>query len=166
MPLFIAINLALCFFAQTDNAFKSILLTPLLMDISLGVALVSVVGTLFKKTRHLIWYDLFSSAVLLVWFADWQSYFKEDSPMFFFYPLYYSIITALVSLYVINARDKIDKDSLAIMQSLVNKAIIQPWVIMLCLFLSLEAKENFMLFPTLMTLFLIRYSLASYLKGR
>ncbi len=86
--------------------------------------------------------------------------------MFFFYPLYFSILTALVSLYVINARDKIDKDSLIIMQSLVNKAIIQPWVIMLCLFLSLEAKQNFMLFPTLITLFVIRYSLASYLKGR
>jgi hypothetical protein len=166
MPLFIVLNLALTFFAQTNNAFKSILLMPLLTDISLGVALISLVGTLFKKTRNLIWYDLYSSAVLLVWFANWQSYFKEDSPMFFFYPLYYSILTALISLYVINARDKIDKDSLVIMQSLVNKAIIQPWVIMLCLYLSLEAKENFMLFPTLMTLYVIRYSLANYLKGR
>ena len=164
MPLFITINLALCFFAQTNNAFKGILLTPLLMDISLGVALVSVAGTLFKKTRSLIWYDLFSSAVILVWYAYWQSSFKEDSPMFFFYPLYFSMITALVSLYAINSRDKIDKAILIVMQSLVNKVIIQPWIIMLFIFLSLEARENFMLFPTLMTLLLIRYCLACYIK--
>ena len=103
MPLFIIINLALCFFAQTDSVFKSLLLIPLFMHINLGIAIVSLLGSLIKKFNSLVWFDLFSSATTVVWFAYWQTSFKDDSPMFFFYPLYFSMLSALISLFFINA---------------------------------------------------------------
>jgi hypothetical protein len=166
MPLFIIINLALCFFAQTDSVFKSLLLIPLFMHINLGIAIVSLLGSLIKKFNSLVWFDLFSSATTVVWFAYWQTSFKDDSPMFFFYPLYFSMLSALISLFFINALTKVDKDSFAIMQQIDKKVLLHPAIIMVGILLSLESHQNFMLFPTLMTLLFIRFSIASSVRLR
>jgi hypothetical protein len=114
----------------------------------------------------LIWYDIFSSSTLIVWFAYWKPLFKDDSPVFFFYPLYFALMTAFVSLFFIGQRHKIDDESFRLMLSLSKKNISQPWVVMLCVLGSLELQQHFMLYPTLMTLLIMRFALASCLEGR
>jgi hypothetical protein len=109
MPLFIVFSLTLCFIVQNAGSLQSLLSAPLLIDISLGVAIISILGCVFKKQWILIWYDIFSSSTLLMWFAYWKPLFKDDSPIFFFYPLYFALVTALVSLFFIGQRHKIDE---------------------------------------------------------
>lgn len=165
MPLFIALSLALCFMVQSASSLQGLLVAPLLIYISLGVAIISVFGSLFKKLPVMIWYDIFSSSTLLVWFGYWKPIFKDDSPVFFFYPLYFAMMTAFVSLFIIGNRHKIDHESFRLMQLLSKKSIIQPWVVMICVLGSLELQQHFMLYPTMMTLLIMRFALASCLKG-
>ena len=166
MPLFIVLSLALCFMVQSASSLQGLLVAPLLIYISLGVAIISVFGSLFKKLSVMIWYDIFSSSTLLVWFGYWKPIFKDDSPVFFFYPLYFAMMTAFVSLFFIGHRHKIDHESFRLMQLLSKKSIIQPWVVMICVLGSLELQQHFMLYPTMMTLLIMRFALDSCLKGR
>ena len=166
MPLFIALSLALCFMVQSASSLESLLVTPILIYIGLTIAITSIFGSLLRKLSALIWYDIFSSSTLLVWFAYWKPLFKDDSPIFFFYPLYFALITAFVSLFFIGQRDKIDDESFQLMQSLSKKSIIQPWVVMVCVLGSLELQQHFMLYPVMMTLLIVRFTLASCLEGR
>ena len=48
--------------------------------------------------------------------------FKDESPVFFFYPLYFALMTAFVSLFFIGQRDKIDDESFRLMGLLSKKA--------------------------------------------
>jgi hypothetical protein len=166
MPLFIALSLALCFMVQTASSLQSVLVTPLLIYIGLTVAIISIFGSLFKKLSTIIWYDIFAGSTLMVWFAYWKPLFKDDSPIFFFYPVYFALMTAFVSLFFIGQRHKIDNESFRLMQLLSKKSIIQPWVVMLCVLGSLELQQHFMLYPVMMTLLIMRFTLASCLEGR
>lgn len=166
MPLFIALSLALSFIVQNASSLQSKLETPLLIYISLGLAIISIFGSMFKILSAIIWYDIFSSSVLLVWFAYWKPIFKDDSPVFFFYPLYFSLFSAFVALFFIGQRHKIDDESFRIMQSYSKRNIIQPWVLMTLVLGSLEFQQHFMLFPVMMTLLILRSALESCLEGR
>ena len=166
MPLFIVLSLALCFIVQTASLLQSVLVMPLMIYISLAVAIISIFGSLFKKLSAIIWYDIFSSSSLLVWFAYWKPLFKDDSPIFFFYSVYFALMTAFVSLFFIGQRHKIDKDSFHLMQFLSTKSIIQPWVVMLCVLGSLELQQHFLLYPVMMTLLIMRFALAGCLEDR
>ena len=121
MPLFIVFSLALSFMVQNAGSLQSLLVTPLLIDICLGIAIISILGSMFKKRWRLIWYDIFSSSTLLIWFAYWKPLFKDDSPIFFFYPLYFALVTAFVSLFFIGQRHKIDEESFRFMRSYSKK---------------------------------------------
>lgn len=166
MPIFIAFSLALCLLVQADSSLQSIFVTPLLIYSSLAVAIISIIGSLYKKFSAIIWYDIFSSSTLLFWFAYWRALFKDDSPIFFFYPLYFALMTAFVSLFFIVQRHKIDADSIRLMRDLSNKSIFQPWVVMLSVLGSLQFQQQFTLYPVMMTLLIIRFTLASCLEGQ
>jgi hypothetical protein len=166
MPLFIVLSLALCFMVQTASSLQSVLVTPILIYINLAIAIISIAGSLLRKFSALIWYDIFSSSTLIVWFAYWKPIFKDESPVFFFYPLYFALMTAFVSLFFIGQRHKIDSESFRLMRLLSKKSIIQPWVVMLCVLGSLELQQHFMLYPTMMTLLILRFALASCVEGR
>ena len=159
MPLFIALSLAFCLMVQTASALQGALVTPLLIYIGLAVAVIGIFGSLFKKWSSIIWYDIFSSGTMLVWFAYWKPLFKDDSPIFFYYPVYFALMTAFVTLFFIGERRKIDDESFRLMQALAKKSIIQPWVVMLGVLGSLELQQHFMLYPIMMTLLIVRFTL-------
>ncbi|MDD5321650.1 MAG: hypothetical protein PHD43_13760 [Methylococcales bacterium] len=166
MPLFIVLSLVLCFIVQTASSLQSVLVSPLFIYTGLILAFISIAGIIFKKMPAIIWYDIFAGSTLIVWFAYWKPLFNDDSPIFFFYPLYFALMTALVSLFVIGQQYKIDGESFNIMRSLSNKSIIQPWIIMLCVLASLELQQHFLLYPIMMTLLITRFALSSCLETR
>ena len=166
MPIFIVLSLALCFLVQTASPLQRLMITPIMVYINLAIAIISIFGSLFKKLSARIWYDIFSSSALLVWFAYWKPLFNDDSPIFFFYPVYFALITAFVSLFFIGQRHKIDDESFRLMLFLSKKGITQPWVLMLCVLGSLELQQHFMLYPIMMTLLIMRFALEGCLEGR
>ncbi|MEI6267516.1 MAG: hypothetical protein WCP01_01450 [Methylococcaceae bacterium] len=166
MPLFIVFSLALCLMVQNASSLQSLLMAPPLIDVGLGVAIISILGGVFKKRWILIWYDIFSSSTLLIWFAYWKPFFKEDAPIFFFYPLFFALVTAFVSLFFIGQRHKIDEESFRFMRSYSKKNLLQSWILMVGVLGSLGLRQNFMLYPVMMTLLIMRFALTSCMEGQ
>jgi len=166
MPLFIVFSLTLCFLVQTVSSLQSVLVSPFFIYTGLILAITSIIGITFKKMQATLWYDIFSGSTLIVWFAYWKPLFTVDSPLFFFYPLYFALITAFFSLFIIGQQDKIDKESFNIMKSFSKKSITQPWIVMLCVLASLELQQHFLLYPIMMTFLIMRFALSSCLEER
>jgi hypothetical protein len=62
-------------------------------------------------------------------------------------------------LFLVSPQHKIDDDSRHVMQALAKKGIIQPWFIMLGVLGSLALEQHFMLYPVMMTLLVMRFTL-------
>ncbi|MFA6052547.1 MAG: hypothetical protein WC762_08140 [Methylobacter sp.] len=165
MPFFIALSLALSFTVQTASPLQHILISPFFIYTGMALAMLSIFKILSRKTPAKIWYDIFASSMLLVWFAYWKPIFNEDSPIFFLYPLYFAFITAFVSLFFIGQRHTIDYETLRQMRYFSDKSRLQPWILMLCVIASLGLQEHFLLYPITMTLFILRFALSSCLEA-
>lgn len=166
MIVFIAISLMLSFIVQTSNPLRTVLSSHLLIYIGLAGAVIGIIASILKKWSDRICYNLFASSALLLWFAYWQPIFKEESPIFFFFPLYFAIIASFFSLAFISRRDKIDNETLRQMRILSEKVGLQPWVIMLGVLGSLELQEHFQVFPVMMTMLLLRFTLSRCIESR
>lgn len=165
MPFFIALSLTLSFMVQTASPLQSILISPLFIYTGTALAVLSIFKILSKKIPVIIWYDIFASSMLLVWFAYWKPIFNEDSPIFFLYPLYFAFITAFVSLFFIGQRHTIDHETLSQMQFFSDRSRLQPWILMLCVMASLGLQQRYLLYPITMTLFILRFALSSCLEA-
>ena len=164
MPFFIALSLALSFMVQSASPLQNKLISPLFIYVGIGLAIISILGILYKKISQKIWYDIFASSMLLAWFAYWKPIFNEDSPIFYLYPLYFAFMTAFVSLFFISQRHRIDDETLRQMQSLSDKSRLKPWIVMICVMASLELQQDYLLYPITMTLFILRFALSSCLE--
>lgn len=159
MPFFIVFGLSLCYLIQVQAPILNVLASPLFTYLSAGLALIVIVGVLFKKISQKFAYDVFAASVLLVWYGYWQPFFGEESPIFFIFPLYLVFMTAFVMLFFINQRHRIDVQSLSIMRRVEKEAILQPWLIMLGTLGSLQLIDHYLLFPIMMTLVILRFAL-------
>ena len=164
MPIFIALSLAISFLAQTASPLQKLLITPAFTYIGIALAVVSIVGSIVKKLPTYLYFDLFASGTLLAWFAEWRPLFKNDSPVFFAYPLYFAFMTAFVSLAFISKRHKIDAQSFRQMRALSAKSMLKPWIIMTATLVSLALPQDYLLYPTLMTLLIFNFALAKCLE--
>jgi hypothetical protein len=166
MPFFVALCLLLAFIVQTGGPIQALLVSPVVFYASLTIAIVTIMGSFLKKIPDPISYDVFASSILLAWFALWKPLFVRDSPIFFFFPVYFALIVAFVSLFFIGQRHKIDRDSLQRMQTIVDSGVIQPWFVMACVSVTLYFENRFIQFPTFMTLLAARYALSGCLKPK
>jgi hypothetical protein len=166
MPVFIILSLGLCYLVETANPVQDILTSPVFIYIGLACAVISIIGIFFKAFRENIWYDIFFSGTLLNWFASWKPFFNEQSPMFFFFPLYFALATAFATFILIGRRQSIDRQTNEYMRAFVEKSGMEPWILMIFIIGSLQLQHHFMLFPVLMTLLLVRFTLSGCLQSR
>jgi len=165
MPIFIALSLAISFLAQTASPLQNLLIAPAFIYFGTTLAIICIAGSILKKLPTRIYFDLFASSTLLVWFAYWKTlFFKDDSPVFFAYPLYFAFMTAFVSLAFINRRHNIDAQSFRQMRTLSAKSMLQPWIIMTVTLVTLALPQHYLLYPTLMTLLIFNFALTRCLE--
>lgn len=133
----------------------------------LGVALLCFLGELSKKLPNYLCYDGFSAAALVLWFAYWKPDFNDDSPIFFFFPLYFVFVGSFMTLYLLAQVDKIDKETLRYMQGYLSyTTLLKPWLVMPGVLASLAFTEHYLLFPVMMTLLMIRFAFASCMERK
>jgi hypothetical protein len=166
MPVFVFLCLALALIVQTENRLQTVLVSDFFIYGGLTIAIATVIASFFKKLPETISFDLFSSSILLTWFAYWKPLFVSDSPIFFFFPVYFALIVAFAALFFIGQRHKIDRDSLNRMQAIVDSGVVQTWVVMSCVVASLYFEDHFLQFPVMMTLLTMRYALSGCLKPK
>lgn len=166
MLIFISLSLVLCYLAQTPSALPVMMTSPLFFYGGLAIALVSIIGLFFKKLPDRIGYDAFSSGTLLLWFAYWKPMplFNGDSPIFFFFPLYFALMSAFTTLFLSNQNHSIDKESLIYMRDFDKRRMIPAWSLMLLVLGSLEITQHYQLYPVMMTLLMLRFAFSSCLQ--
>lgn len=84
--------------------------------------------------------------------------------MFFFFPLYFVFLAAFIEIRALGPRPHIDDMSLKQMKAFANNNIVQPWVIMVGVLVSLQLPQHFLLYPVMVTLLMIRFALSRYLS--
>jgi hypothetical protein len=166
MPVFVVLCLSLALIVQTGGSVQTALVSPIFIYSGLTVAIVTIIGSFFKFVPEKLSYDLFSSSTLFAWFAYWKPLFVTDSPIFFFFPIYFALITAFAALFFIGQRHKIDRDSLQRMQAIVDSGVVEPWFVMICVLITLYFENRFIQYPVMMTLLTIRYALSGCLKPK
>ena len=166
MPIFVLLCLALAVIVQTGSPVQTLLLSPIVLYMGLAVAVCTIICSIFKKLPEYLSYDLFSSSILFGWFAYWKPLFVKDSPIFFFFPVYFALIVAFVSLFFVGKSHKIDQDSLNRMQKIVDSGVVEPWFLMICVTVTLYFENRFIQFPTMMTLLTMRYALSACLRPK
>lgn len=164
MPVFVILCLALAVLVQTGSPLQNILISQMVIYGGLAIAIVTIIGSFLKKIPEHISYDLFSSSLLFAWFAYWKPLFVKDSPIFFFFPVYFALIIAFVTLFFIGNRQKIDKFSLDTLQSIADSGVAEPWLIMIIVLATLNFENHFLQYPVMMTLLIMRYTLTNCLK--
>jgi hypothetical protein len=164
MPVFVALCLILAVIVQTKSPLQGVLVSPVFMYVGLTIAIATIIGSFFKKLPEKISYDIFASSILFAWFAYWKPLFVSDSPIFFFFPIYFTLIIALATLFFIDQRHKIDRDSLQRMQAIADSGVVDPWLVMICVTVTLYFENRFIQYPTMMTLLTMRYALSGCLK--
>lgn len=168
MLVFIFLSLALCYLVQVQSSLSIMLTSEYVIYSGLVIALATIVALFFKKLPEKIGYDTFSSSTLLLWFAYWKPmpFFKEDSPVFFFFPLYFALMSAFITLFLSNQNHRIDKESLAYMRHFDQERMMPAWSLMLCVLASVEVTEHYQLYPVLMTLLMLRFAFSSCLETK
>lgn len=167
MIIFIFLSLYIAIILQESDVMYDILASDYSIYIG-SVLLIScfiATATNFKRFPFKLRYDLFASSALLIWFSYWPDFFRDGSPVFTLYPLYFALITALFSLFFITKRERIDEDALVFLQWLSDSGRFNPSVLMVGIMASLWFPEFFMLFPVLVTLWVVRYTLACCLDN-
>ena len=164
MYFFILLSLTLGFFVGTE----SVLLRYFLTDIALYAGLCCIAGALIPaglgKLSAKIWYDLFAAGTVLVWLPYWYPDFRDGSPVFFYFPLFFALISALFSLVFIKQRQQIDEQTLKFLRWLSDSGRFNPVIIVVFVLLGLYFKHHFLLYPVAMSLLVMRYALAICLE--
>lgn len=164
MLYFIALSLGLCFLQEFASSLQTILVSTIFIYAGLATALVGIAGLYFNKLSDIVSYEIFSSGTLFLWFAYWKPLFEPDALMFFFYPLYFAVMSAFIMLVFSDQGHRIDKESLNYMRYLDKERVIPAWFLMVCILASLEARQHYQLYPVLMTLLMLRVAFSSCLK--
>lgn len=165
MPVFIVCSLLVSFLVQNESPYLVLLSSPAVLAIGAIATAASIIGALLKKMPSEVWYDLFATGTLLIWFAYWRPLFNDDAPMFYFFPLYYTLLTAAVTLLFINRSEYFDDESVAQLRFLEKNSRLDTSAIVVFVLISLVITRHYLLYPIAMTLFVLRFMLTRCLEN-
>ncbi len=161
---FILCSLSLAVLVQNQNEFLQLLATPVALGIGLALVGVSLLLGYLKKVSTVIWHDGFATSCLLIWYAYWEPQFNDASPMFFFFPLYYSLLTSIVTLTLINKSEYFDQESIRYLRLLEKNIRFNTGVIVALVLISLLITWHYTLYPIAMTIFIVRHTMTACLE--
>ncbi|MCK9397507.1 MAG: hypothetical protein M0Q44_18205 [Methylobacter sp.] len=161
---FILCSLSLAALVQNPNHFLELLGTPVALGIGLTLMAVSLLLGYLKKIPTVTWHDGFATSCLLVWYAYWTPQFNADAPMFFFFPLYFALLTSIVTLTLINKSQYFDRESIMHLRYLEKNTHFNTGVIVGFVLISLLVTRHYALYPIAMTFFIVRHTMTACLE--
>jgi len=161
---FIICSVSLAALVQNQNQFLSLLATPVALGVGLALMAASLLAGYFKKAPTVIWHDGFATSGLLVWYAYWMQEFNYDAPMFFFFPLYFALLTSIVTITLINKSEYFDLESIRHLRHLEKNSYFNIGTIVVFVLISLLITRHYMLYPIAMTFFIIRHTMTVCLE--
>ncbi len=164
MPTFILCNLAVSYLFKTGNPYLSYFNTDAALLLAFIAVILSLLAAYFKMLSAAVWYDLLACCILLTWVSYWQGFFSVDAPMFFFFPLFFAVMTAFVDLKFIYKRKYFDHDSIETIRFYSSRSLLHPALIIGSVLISILVTSHFILFPVLMNAYIVRYTLTRCLE--
>ncbi len=161
---FVLCSLLLAVLVQNQSEFLSLLATPGALGLGLTIMAASLLAGYLKKISTLTWHDGFASGCLLVWYAYWQPQFNDDAPMFFFFPLYFALLTSIVTLALINKSQYFDLESVEHLRYLEKSTRFNAGVMVALVLISLLITRHYALYPIAMTFFIVRHTMIACLE--
>lgn len=165
MPFFICLNLIISFIVQTHYWLESILMSVWSEYLGVTCIIISILLMLAQKLTISNRYDLFCSGVLLVWISTWPPFFNPDSPVIFFYPLFFCFMTVLINFLFIQQASKIDSLTLSYLIKFNNNLFFHTGVIIAAVIYSLTQTDNYRLFPNIMAIMILKFALVSIVNS-
>lgn len=165
MFLFILLNLGCSYLVENEVRWLAWLINDgVMIGGMVLVALAAFFAVINRLSCH-VRYDLFASGTLLIWLPYWYPDFREGSPVFFFLPLYFALLSAFCWLVFVKKKEDIDQQTLDFMQWLSDSGRFNPLIIALAVLAGLYFKQHFLLYPAAVTLWVLRYALASSIEA-
>lgn len=145
--------------SNQQQEYLALLATPA----GLGTGIVLMIGSLLaasvKKIRAISWHDGFATSSLLVWYAYWQPQFDADAPMFFWYPVYFALLTSILTMSLINKAEYFDVESVQYLRQLEKLSRFSlGWLIGLVL-AGILITRHYALYAMAMTFFIVRHTM-------
>lgn len=162
---FIVCSVFLAILVQSQNEFLPLLATPVALGIGLSMMAISLLAGYLKKLSTVTWHDTFATGGLLVWYAYWKPQFNDDAPMFFFFPLYYALLTSILTLALINKARYFDQDSVDHLRYMEKITRFDISVIVVLVLISLLITRHYALYPMAMTFFVVRHTMIVCLEA-
>lgn len=156
---FIVCSIVLAILVQSQNQILALLMTPTAVSLGLVIMIISLVAGYLKKLPTMVWHDGFASGGLLLWYAYWKPQFGDDAPMFFFFPVYFALLTATLTLALINKAPYFDQDSIEHLRYLEKISRFNFGAIVAFVFISLLITRHYALYPMAMTFFVVRHTM-------
>ncbi|MGZ5008074.1 MAG: hypothetical protein ACXV8W_09200 [Methylobacter sp.] len=156
---FILCSFLLAVLVQNQSEFLQLLTNPVALGIGLAIMAASLLAGYLKKVPSIIWHDGFATSALLVWYSYWATEFDNEAPMFFFCPLYYSLLTSVVTVSLINKSQDFDLESIQHLRYLDKISRFNIGAMVVFVLLSLVITRHYALYPIAMTFFVIRHAM-------
>jgi hypothetical protein len=163
MTGFIFCCLALGYLVQTKSEYLLLVSAPISLYTGICFIVASAIASQSNRIHFTFIYDGFAIGALLIWFTYWQQIFNAEAPMFYLFPLYFALVTAGVTLLFLRRDELLDEDTLKAMPTFSGVLNLHPAIIAAVVLISIAIPDQFLLFPTTMTLFIMRFTFSSYL---
>lgn len=159
MLLFIAINLCLGLWVRSEYFIPEVFSSAYIFYIFGSITMLMMAYELIRPNNPLkkLLFDLFACSVTVVWFSYWPPFFSEGSPVFTVFPLYFSLMAAVISLFF-SQQQIVDLNRHLVNPLKAYLTVIKPIYLMVGVCIALAFPSHFLLFPVLMTLFVVRYA--------
>ncbi len=163
LPYFTLINLVLVLivFLRPDLHEKTGV--TWLMPVGLCFMALSGVISLTMRDRYRLTYDLFLVGALVFWWVYWREVYQPGAPLFKFYPIYFTILSLLLTACVINPRQRFDDDQLQLMRLLDGLFLFRPELLVGLTLVSLYLPEQYVFYPVIVSFVYIRYAIVECL---
>ncbi|MGZ5576083.1 MAG: hypothetical protein ACXWEV_04325 [Methylobacter sp.] len=161
---FILCSVLLAALVQKQSELLQLLATPVALGICLAAMAISLLAGYLKKVPSIVWHDGFATSCLLVWYAYWAPQFDGDAPMFFFFPIYFSLLTSIVTFTLINKSEDFDQETIRQLRYLEKINRFNLSAIVAFVLVSLLITQHYTLYPIAMTLFIMRHTMITCLE--
>jgi hypothetical protein len=158
MPFFISLDLALSFFIQTHSRFMVFFLSEWCNYLGIALMGFSSLALLARKLSLSLRFDLFCCGSILTWISTWPPFFNEDSPVIFFYPVYFCLLTVFVMAAFIQQAITIDEFTLHFLVKFNNAKIFNSWILMGIVIFALNYIDNYLFYPTTMSVLIAKFA--------
>jgi len=165
MIIFILCNLLLALLVKTGNSYLPLLSTPVALGLCIAAMIMIMLLGYLKKISTMNWHDGFATLGLLIWFGWWKPQFNDDTPMFFVFPIYYALLTSLVTLALISKSQNFDADSVHYLRYLEKLTRFDMNLVMGMVLVSLLITRHYALYPMTMTYFVLRHTMIVCLEA-